>query len=80
MIMVTKEVTYHQVALSASRGRFIGMFIEANFSKLTHNNQILRNEFVCSQNHFSKISAQIVQRIYIYIYIYVEIQTGLPDV
>ena len=25
----------------------VGRFIEANFSKLTHNNQIFRNEFVC---------------------------------
>ena len=40
---------------------FIGRFIEANFSKLTHNNQIFRNEFVCSQNHFSKISARIIE-------------------
>ena len=52
--------TSHRVA-ALSSSRRIGRFIEANFSKLTHNNQIFRNEFVCSQNHFSKISARIIE-------------------
>ena len=42
-------------------GRFIGGFVEANFSKLTHSNQIFRNEFVRNQYHFSQISAQIFE-------------------
>ena len=46
---------------SASRWyRFIGRFIKANFSKLTQN-QIFRNEFVCSHYHFSEISALIIE-------------------
>ena len=28
-------------------GKLIGRFIEANFSKLTHNNQLFRNDFLC---------------------------------
>ena len=40
-----------------------------NFSKLTHNNQIFRNEFVCSQNHFSKISVQNFNLAYAPLYI-----------
>ena len=51
-------IEYRSVLLD---GRFIGRFIEANFSKSTHNNQIFRNEFVCGQNHVSKISAQIIE-------------------
>ena len=35
-------------------------FIEVNFSKLTHNNQIFRNDFIFSHYHPCKISAQIM--------------------
>ena len=38
-------------------GRFIGV----NFSKLTHNDQIFRNEFVCNHYHLCKLSAQTIE-------------------
>ena len=38
-------------------GRFIGV----NFSKLTHNNQIFRNDFVCNHYHLCKFSAQTIE-------------------
>ena len=57
----------HPINLQSSRaqrfsmvGSLVGL-LEANVSKLTQNNQIFRNEFVCSQNHFSKISALIIE-------------------
>ena len=34
------------------------MFIGVNFSKLTHNNQIFRNDFVCNHYHLCKLLAQ----------------------
>ena len=36
-------------------------FIEVNFSKLTDNNQIFRNDFDCIHYHLSKISSQIIE-------------------
>ena len=36
-------------------GRFINRFIEGNFSKFTHSNQIFKNDFVCNHYHLSKI-------------------------
>ena len=38
-----------------------GRFIGANFSKLTHNNQIFRNNFVCDHYHICKLSAKTIE-------------------
>ena len=35
--------------------------IGVNFSKLTDNNQIFRNDFVCIHYHLCKISSQIIE-------------------
>ena len=36
-------------------------FIGVNFSKLTHNNQIFRNGFVCNHYHLCKLSALTIE-------------------
>ena len=71
MIIITNEVIPENLVVVLIFEKFTSInlpsssaqrrFIEANFSELTHNNQIFRNEFVCSQNHFSKISVHIIE-------------------
>ena len=51
--------TYHREALSVTL--LDGSFIGVNFSKLTHNNQIFRNDFVCNHYHLCKLSAQTIE-------------------
>ena len=34
-------------------GRFTGGFIEGNFSELTHNINIFKNDFICNQRSLS---------------------------
>ena len=46
---------------SAERSLLDGRFIGVNFSKLTHNNQIFRNDFVCNHYHLRKLSAQTIE-------------------
>ena len=56
------NVTCDQSLLSKTIGCnwSVEAFMEANFSKLTHNNQIFRNGFIFSHYHLCNISAQII--------------------
>ena len=38
-----------------------GRFTVVNFSKLTHNNQIFRNDLVCNHYHLCKLSVQTIE-------------------
>ena len=61
---VTRAGTYGpgRVPLRGCTGlHLILYFIEMNFSKLTHNNQIFRNDFVCIHYHLCKISPQTIE-------------------
>ena len=49
------------VSINAGCGWSQAAFIETNFSKLTHNNQIFRNDFVFTHCLLCKITPQIIE-------------------
>ena len=52
-------------------------FIRVNFSKLMHNSQIFRNDFVCNRYHYCKLSAQTIECKYLYLLWYYWVRTQL---